>query len=265
MKKEKAFTKIFEEIDLIQKSLKRIETALICVHRWHPSLSPSEAYFVSTIRIALRSLRSFSSREFKYFKDEKKLSLIIYVSLLFIATACTAGGGGAGSTSKLVPIDPQATPTATPQPDPTATPQPTPTPPQAVTLTYYTKTVSGHEVIGGVSHPFTVVGYCADYNSITYCWDTGVIIPTGLTLNDGISFWGIGYLGGALSRCSGGTCVDAVTQPADASQSVFAGIMSFATPAQVLSTGIASQVSCTVSGTIVDCGLFQIDTAQAAL
>lgn len=139
------------------------------------------------------------------------------------------------------------------------------TPSNDPALTYYTL-VSTESVsnAGGPVYHVTVTGHCVQYQSHDYCWDDGW--QKVAALNYETDFWGLCDNGGSIGQCSGGSSIDPVTQPTLWQQPVIQGIVTpNHQPSDVYTGGIATQVNCTITGSVVDCVDFQIDTAQAPL
>lgn len=165
------------------------------------------------------------------------------------------------------PADPAAA-TPTPTPSPTATPQPTATPVPTATpiaLTYYSlsETVNNANNTG---HSYTVVGSCVNYLTKVYCWDDGVK-TIDFTVNNfrygpyTYTYWGLMLQNGHLALCNGGCGVDAATSPIVMSASVIADVTQNAVNT-VFNTGTSHQVSCTLSGQLLNCIDFEIDLSQ---
>ncbi len=166
---------------------------------------------------------------------------IIILSL----TACGKSGGSADTTAQN-PSNPAI-----------VSPPASPGGPTTFDLTYYTKVATATINSGGQTYHLTMTGHCVSYLSDDYCWDDGFqSIPTGYQT----SFWQLCYMTGAYGQCNGG--VDPVTAP-----KLWTSMVSHLPlpPYQAADVygGIATQVSCQVTGTIVDCGDFQIDTSLA--
>lgn len=183
----------------------------------------------------------------------KRLNLICFITLNLYLTAC-GSSGGSGAEAKSVPDAPGLV-----QPPVVTPPGPTP-----FALTYYTLVVNATHTQGGQTYPITMTGHCVQYSSKTYCWDDGwQKIPQLPAFEK--SFWGICTLSGTLGICSGGAAIDPVTEPTYWSANITALPVPPHIPADVFTNGIATQVSCTLTGDVVDCVDFQIDTAQAPL
>lgn len=178
------------------------------------------------------------------------MNILVYTVASFILSACGGSGGGGGDVSRVV----------TPGPGIVSPPAPT-----TETLTYYTLVENLSVTVGGVSHAVTVTGHCVEYQTNDYCWDDGYQIPTGLTSSHEQSFWGLCDNAGTVLMCSGGATTDPVTTPYLWSSMV--GFMP--TPlhqaSDVYTSGIPTNVTCTDTGSVIDCVDFQIDTANATL
>lgn len=193
------------------------------------------------------------------------MKALLVLSLTMTLCACGSGGSGGGSdTPSRVVVNPNggspAIATPTPSPTPVATPSPTPVP--TVSVTYYTKVHTATISTGGQTYPFTVAGHCAVYETNTYCWDSGVVDPA--SNGDYLSFWGFCTISGSVSTCGNGT--DPMNQPRIWDNTLHNLVTQFGDdPGSVMSTGLSSTVTCAVSGTITNCGIFSIDTSQVPL
>lgn len=162
---------------------------------------------------------------------------------------------------------------------------PTPTPVPTFSLTYYTASVTRTPQPANYSWiNYTSIGYCAVYNSKTYCWDDGIhvvnfpIVAGHTFLTWYQSYWNIcaAYIAGSTFEYCGGdegrednngvelvTTDDLMVTPILMDQAITINV-----PAGALNAvlhGTPNTVSCSETDGIVDCGTFQIDTTQVGL
>lgn len=189
---------------------------------------------------------------------KRTITVLIYVCYIIYVTGCGAGGGGADSKA----ADP-ASPTipGIVAPGPTT---PTPGGTTTANLTYYTmvQTVNYQPVPAGTSYPITMTGHCVNYNSTDYCWDDGFQANASQPTHK-ITFWGLCEMSGVVNMCTGG--IDPVTTPYEWSEMLGYMVTPLHFANDVYTHGIATAVTCTLNGSILDCVDFQIDTTQAPL
>lgn len=184
-------------------------------------------------------------------KTVYKFKVII---LMLYLTACGGSGGGASSDAKVT----QPSTPAIIQP-----PAPGGSTPSTFAGTYYTLVKNANVTQGGHTYPITMTGHCANYGGLDYCWDDGwQTVPA---INFETDFWQLCSLGGTVGQCSGGGSTDPVTTPHLWSSMVAHLPTPPFQPSDIYSTGIATAVTCSLTGAVVDCVDFQIDTAQASL
>lgn len=178
----------------------------------------------------------------------RALNVICFISYILYLSACGSSGGAAA--------DAQAAPTPTPG----ITPPPS-SGGTTVAATYYTKVQNATVNHAGSTYAITMTGHCVSYASNDYCWDDGwQTIPAfaGFETN----FWGFCELAGVIGQCSGGGSTDPVTAPT-LWTATFSGVaFPLHSPAEIYASGVATPVTCTISGSLVDCVDFQIDVAQ---
>lgn len=185
----------------------------------------------------------------------KTSSILVYVCYIIYLTGCGSGGGGA---------DAKASSPSSPAP---GIVQPTPggggSTPQTASATYYTLVKNANVTQGGHTYPITMTGHCVNYGSQDFCWDDGwQSIPA---ISYETDFWGLCSLGGVVGQCSGGGSTDPATTPKLWSSMLTHLVTPIFTATDVYTQGIATPVTCTITGTIVDCVDFQIDTTNASL
>lgn len=167
-------------------------------------------------------------------------------------TACGKSGGGADTPAQS-PSNPAAPVIAPTQPGG----------PTAIPLAYSTLVKTATVSQGGHSYSITMIGHCIVYLSQDYCWDDGW--QTVAAIGYETDFWQLCDLNGVVGQCSGGGSSDPVTMPhLWSAMAAYLPLPPYQ-PADVYTQGISTQVSCTVTGSIVDCVDFQIDTANASL
>lgn len=182
-------------------------------------------------------------------------AILILLSLLGLA-GCGASGGADSKIASQIPV------VTTPTTGGTTTT----TLPSSIPLTYYQASQTRTNV-GGTTKSFTAIGSCVIYLSNTYCWDNGMqsVTQSGITLT--YNFWGVTYNGSIYSNCYGGCVADVLTAPTLVDTHVTNLMATYAleTPSQVLSTGTAHSVTCSLNGTTLNCVDFTIDLSQIAL
>lgn len=179
--------------------------------------------------------------------------LLVYTAL--VLSACSSGGGGASAgVAAAAPAPALVLPGGGGGSGPTV-----------VSVTYYALAENLTVTIGGVDHAATVTGFCFSYETNDYCWDDGWQIPVGLTSSHEQSFWGLADDNGTIIMGSGGTDTDPVTTPKLYSSMVGYMLTPLHVANDVYTGGSPTTLSCTVTGTLIDCVDFQIDTANAAL
>ncbi len=179
--------------------------------------------------------------------------ILVCICLSAYISAC----GSSGST-------PASTQRSAPNPAPSPSPSPSPASSNDPVITVYTETVTRFAIVN--QHPYQVTGSCVVYNSQTYCWDDGfhnVVVP-GTTLI--FDYWMEQLAGGVIITCGGCQIAntDAMTAPTVLSSDVET-VITMAAVNHLLSAGTQADVHCTISGSVLDCGTFQIDTAQTPL
>lgn len=214
------------------------------------------------------------------------LNLINTISIL----VCLSGCGGAIAVPNDAPAETetaQVNPGVSPTPVTTANPIPAPAnlvlpvvdaaSPSNIALTYYTVTNSVAPVTGFPSKTIAMKGSCVVYLTKTYCWDNGVqeidTTVSHLTSQFYYTFFSIGSVNQSFGECYGGCHYDLMSQPTyvdtrvtnTINQSVNVDHEAQATPATVLSTGVATSVNCAAANGVLNCTDFAIDTNQVAL
>lgn len=191
---------------------------------------------------------------------------VLLVCLYFLAGVIACSPKGSTPTSGTdASIDNPTTPIAT-EPDLVAEPDIDPSltaPTGAVALTYYTDT----RAVSSLSFK----GSCVTYETNTYCWDDGIRSLGGQSY----SYWGVNKFTGTAHNMLGdcrGTCningdiLDATPTLVTANvTSYMSRALSSMTPSLVFSFGTATNVSCTLTASVLDCVDFSIDLSQAAL
>lgn len=179
--------------------------------------------------------------------------ILLPVALMFVGCG---SGGGSNTAPKALPGQPGIAPTPSPTPGLVPTPTPSPTPaPTPFPLTYYTKTVTVNSI--------PVSGSCVNYSSNSYCWDSGII-----TTGAGPSHYSFWQVTTAPGMCSGNCLTDYMTSVKVISVNLLnlmANSLGSYTPSQVLSIGVPTTVSCTLSSQILNCVDFSIDLSQVPL
>lgn len=172
--------------------------------------------------------------------------------VLYFVTACGSGGGGSAASSQ------------TTAPNLTAPSVPA-APPATVSLTYYSVTKTVAPIGSWPAKTYTATGSCVIYNAKTYCWDDGtktVTIPGVGSYT--YSYWDQSMVGAALVSCSGGCGADPLTAPTVLSVVVETNLTLTAVNS-VFSSGTSKAVTCTLTGTDLDCVDFVIDIDQAPI
>lgn len=188
-----------------------------------------------------------------------QLQVLVLILGLIGIIGCETGGAGAGAAAKP---GMDLTPTPTPG-------GPTPTP-IVTNVTYYSLDRTEAPVNGWPLKTYTATGYCAVYQTKTYCWDDGVKTIPAWSFNNFFygpytySYWERGGSGGAWSFCHGGCVQDPLTLPVYTSNTVV-GYLSTTAINLVFSSGTPHQVTCTESNGQLTCGGFTVDLNQTAL
>lgn len=127
------------------------------------------------------------------------------------------------------------------------------------TLTVYSLSRT-QRPLGGIdvsSNNYTSIGYCTTYEDDVYCWDDGIhsvtenIIIGGRRAVFSNTYWNLGN-DVVTDRYSAPTLVGQSFVNNEPAHSVDL----------ILNTGVLQEVSCSVDGTILNCGTFNIDTSQ---
>lgn len=204
-----------------------------------------------------------------------KTQILVLASLLL--TAC-GQAPGAASSAQLANVSPLALPISG---NPVSTPAPSASPSpvaSSLSVTYYTVTSVVAPLNGYATHTTTMVGHCAIVESNTYCWDDGehtITVQSGGTFDSyDFTFFGIGHtFSGQPWKACGGDCdfsdllaptmidpnlTTALAAPAPNHYAVML-------PAQVLSTGVPTTVTCTDNAGVYTCASITINTTQAGL
>lgn len=179
--------------------------------------------------------------------------LILFTGIIILLSGCGAKGSSSDAGAATDPKTPALQPIGNLSP---------PGSPAPISLTYYTLVVN--ETLD--SYSITVTGHCVVYTAVTYCWDDGwQKTPVAGVETD---FWGLCSHGGVIGECSGGAWVDPVTTPTIWDSYFTVGNANIPTPLHQPSdvfAGVPTTVSCTLSGSTLDCLDFSIDTAQVPL
>lgn len=176
-------------------------------------------------------------------------TVIVCVTLNLYITACGGGGGGSAADSKVT------------QPSTPAI-QPGGSTPSTFSGTYYTLVKNASVTQAGHTYSITMTGHCANYGGLDYCWDDGwQKVPA---INYETDFWQLCDLSGTVGQCSGGGSTDPVTTPHLWSSMAAKLVTPPFQPSDVYA-GTATAVTCSLTGTVVDCGDFQIDTSNVSL
>lgn len=183
-------------------------------------------------------------------KTVYKFKVII---LMLFLSACGGSGGGSSDAKATNPSQPAILPgTGGGGTAPTTFPG-----------TYFTLVKNANVTQGGHTYPITMTGHCANYGAQDYCWDDGwQSIPA---ISYETDFWQLCSLGGVVGQCSGGGSTDPVTTPHLWSSMATKLVTPPFQPSDVYTQGIQTSVTCTLTGTVVDCVDFQIDTSNASL
>ncbi len=198
-------------------------------------------------------------------KNTKTLKIVAALLMTVILSAC--GGGGSADSKTAAPVTDADLFSPV---DPT-----NPNSPTTGTVTYYTKTITDAPINGWSTHTVTMKGMCVLYSSKTYCWDDGaILLPSWVNNNftyggQRYAFWRMAYSvsNGALAyNCYGGNACsgDAVTAPTLMSSSVLNNV-AVAKVNDVFATGTPKTVTCTKTGSTLNCVDFTIDLAQLSL
>lgn len=174
-----------------------------------------------------------------------KMMMAVFCTLMI--TACGAGGGAA---DKAASTGGGSTPALTPPTTPvTGGVDPV--------LVVYSKTVTKSITSGGVNYSVPMTGFCAVYNSNTYCWDDGWHRPIASL---GYDYWGFILSGSTILQGSEGMA--AATDPLLNTPTMVTTAFVNQLPGNVinpdgsettmvstlLATGTQSQVNCTDDG-----------------
>lgn len=181
---------------------------------------------------------------------KRALNVFGFITYILYLTACGSSGGGESGVAQS-PSPPSIT---------------VPTQPGAtVSGTYYTLVKNAVVSQGGNSYQITMTGHCVVIESTDYCWDDGRQVIA--ALNTWRSFWGLcEQTNGTVAQCHGGTWTDPVDQRPTKWSEMSAKLPTPPyQPSDVYTQGIATQVTCTVTGAVLDCVDFQIDSNQAPL
>lgn len=165
--------------------------------------------------------------------------------------ACNGGGGGATETAKLPNIEQPGAPDQPADPG---------NPPENVTLTTYTLSLTEAPVNGWVNKTYTATGTCTQYNAKTYCWDDGVQIIdfTSNNFRYGPYTYTFFRLQSGPANCYGACVDDLLVQPTLIEGNVEAAI-NVATVSNVLANGTPETANCTKTGNTIDCGDFSVE------
>lgn len=178
------------------------------------------------------------------------MNVLVYTAFSFVLSAC-GGGGGADVAANLAPSAPVQ--------------QPSGGGAQSTAITVFTWAQTLSITSGGVTKPTTVTGYCLQYSGVDYCWDDGWHVPNGFATNLEQSFWGLCDNAGTIMMCSGGATTDPTITPHDFNSMVGYMPTPLHHPSDVYTNGVGTSINCSVTGSLIDCVDFQIDTANASL
>lgn len=145
-------------------------------------------------------------------------------------------------------------------------PTPTPTPPQIVSLTVFSASVTSAPIAGWVSKTYTATGHCTQYSGKTYCWDDGMK-TLAWQFNNFLygpftySYFEVNRQNGLLTSSYGGMSEDVLVNPTI----VNARVLALMAVPPVL-TGTSESVDCTIetNGNLT-CTGFDIDVNQEEL
>lgn len=188
---------------------------------------------------------------------------LILVLMIAIIASCKVGPASPTSADPVSVKDPAVAPTEPINPIATPTPIPTPTAtpgPHIVDITVYALARTEAPVNGWPTKIYTAIGYCTQYLSQVYCWDDGLktLIWVFNNFTYGpytYSYWGA-YTGGF--HCHGGCPDDAMTAPIALDISYVTNLTQTAINL-VLSTGIATTMTCTEINGNLNCGSFTLE------
>ena len=164
-------------------------------------------------------------------------TLIVYTTILLLCSACSGGGGGPSTQANLVPNGGSQ---------------------QQQTLNYFTVSTTETPHVGTNNFQITITGSCVIYNSNTYCWDNGAQeVPQQIInhVTEGpwcYEYWISGNGCGALP-------MGYLPQPTLAQPFGLTSNMTSTAIQTIFQTGVQTQVSCTLSGSVLDCVDFTID------
>lgn len=187
--------------------------------------------------------------------------------LVLFLTACGQGGESAGTAKAADPTPSLGGSTPAVQ-------QPVQQPVQQVgnQLTVYTNSLTRSVTENSVTNQITVTGYCAVYNSYTYCWDDGWHRPFS---NVGYDYWGFVENGSTILQGNEGS--NASTDPFEMTPIQMTTAIINQLPGNVIepdgslqtmvteifANGTSSQVTCTAdSQQNLDCGTFTLTIGQ---
>lgn len=182
-------------------------------------------------------------------KGENMNQVLVYTIFSFMLTAC-GGSGGSDVAANLVPSTPAQ--------------QPINGGGQTVGITVFTMTQNLSVTQSGHTYPVTVTGACVQYSGVDYCWDDGWQTNASL-VNYETDFWGLCVNNGTIMMCSGGTTTDPVATPHDFNSMVAYMPTPLHHPSDVYTQGTGTTLNCSMTGSVIDCVDFQIDTANASL
>ncbi len=189
------------------------------------------------------------------------MNQLLYMFAGSVCTLLIGCGSGGGAPADAKAEDPNAPGVSQPSQPGGSIP---------VQLTYYSLSKTVYPVNGftaGASHSYTATGSCVVYNSQTYCWDDGVktVHFSDFSGNNygpfTYDYWAQNLQGQSIAACNGGCGTDPLTIPAIVSQNVETAL-TLAKINLVFSSGQAKQVTCTLTGSDLDCVDFSIDLTQ---
>jgi hypothetical protein len=141
-----------------------------------------------------------------------------------------------------------------------------------IALTYYSKTMTEAPVSGWIYKTYTATGSCVIYLSKTYCWDDGMktIDFTANQFHYGpytYTYWGMGLksTGSPWGPCYGGCEADLLAQPTIMTNPILIALPNPSGVTEMFFQGTSTQVTCTESNGLLNCGDFTIDLNQGAL